>query len=534
MNEATAISNTLATFAATYLFHSTVLLSACWLILKLVRARSYFLVERVWKVAAVMGLFTTLLQMTCGGNWGMQLTRLPQPHVAVIAASGQQAGASDMAPAREFLVDNSPVVPLGELPPAQPVLPDISIEETAADTVAAWELPAEPQSPDVRFTPRESAVRYEVVLPADWAAVGAEAERGVPPLVIPSRGVDASAVSRAESLGGWRWMAPWMSWLLSLILLGSLLLGGALFALHSWRLRMRFATSRPLTRGRARDALDRFLKRNRIRRRVRLLVSADHHEPVTYGLWVWTIVLPQRTEDRLGNEELKALIAHEVAHLVRGDVWWLWIGRLICTCLAFQPLNLVARRQWQQAAEYLCDDWAVARGVRSLALARCLTQIAEWRFGREPCHVGLAAGGTKVTLIQRVERLVATDRSADAWSQPVRRRLLMAGALIVALGMIGLTPPLTLPSATAARLEKLRQAAPIGHEDAAALETDWHLLQEELLQLDADLAHLNQVHSTTSLRGDLQPHINDLNRQAAALRVRRTQITTLFEKDSRR
>ena len=46
MSDATALSNILATFAATYLFHSTILLSTCWVFLRLTRASSHFLVER--------------------------------------------------------------------------------------------------------------------------------------------------------------------------------------------------------------------------------------------------------------------------------------------------------------------------------------------------------------------------------------------------------------------------------------------------------------------------------------------------------
>jgi len=249
--------------------------------------------------------------------------------------------------------------------------------------------------------------------------------------------------------------------------------------IQSLRMQTRFATSRLLKDGPARQAIDRFLKRNRIRRKIRLLASTVHHEPVTYGLFVWTIVLPQHTEERLGKEELKALLAHEVAHLVRGDVWWLWIGRLICTCLAFQPLNSLARRKWQQATEYHCDDWAVERGVRSISLARCLTQIAEWRFGRQASHLGLAAGGTKATLVQRVERLVKTKRPDDAWAKPLGRRLLAAGACAIAL--VGLTPRFALPFASTVHSAAPGGIASLEHEDMSRIHAEWQRLREELL-----------------------------------------------------
>jgi beta-lactamase regulating signal transducer with metallopeptidase domain len=120
---------------------------------------------------------------------------------------------------------------------------------------------------------------------------------------------------------------------------------GVLIAVQSFRLRSRFSQSKELQDGMARLALDRFLKQNKIRSKIRLLSSVKQKEPVAYGIFVWTIILPEKIEQRLNKEELKSLLAHEVAHLVRGDVWWLWIGRVLCSCLAFQPLNLLARRR---------------------------------------------------------------------------------------------------------------------------------------------------------------------------------------------
>ncbi len=109
--------------------------------------------------------------------------------------------------------------------------------------------------------------------------------------------------------------------------------------------------------------------------------------------------LPQRAAHDLPEAELRTLLAHELAHLVRGDSTWLLISRLVCSCLAFQPLNHLARREWQRAAEYLCDGWAVSRTTGTpLALARCLTEVAGWRRSGEASAAILAATGRKSVL----------------------------------------------------------------------------------------------------------------------------------------
>src|SRR5205807_2459997 len=103
---------------------------------------------------------------------------------------------------------------------------------------------------------------------------------------------------------------------------------------------------------------------------VRLLLVADDFEPAAFGIGRWTIVIPGRAISDLSHDELRALLAHELAHLVRGDSLWLGVSRAVCSCLAFQPLNHLARREWQRAAEFLCDRWAVDRTGTPLALAR--------------------------------------------------------------------------------------------------------------------------------------------------------------------
>jgi len=95
------------------------------------------------------------------------------------------------------------------------------------------------------------------------------------------------------------------------------------------------------------------------------------------------VCLPRRALLELQPEEQDGMLAHEVAHLVRRDPQWLVLARAIETVFFFQPLNRLARRRMQDVAEYLCDDWAVARTRRPVMLAKCLAAVAEW-VGRAP------------------------------------------------------------------------------------------------------------------------------------------------------
>ena len=79
MNSLSYFSHLMVSFVATYLLHSTVLLAACWLFIRCSRTTSHFLVERMWKLAAVLGLLTTVLQTGTGASYVMELVWIAPP-----------------------------------------------------------------------------------------------------------------------------------------------------------------------------------------------------------------------------------------------------------------------------------------------------------------------------------------------------------------------------------------------------------------------------------------------------------------------
>jgi hypothetical protein len=124
------------------------------------------------------------------------------------------------------------------------------------------------------------------------------------------------------------------------------------------------------------------------------------------GFFRWRIIIPAQADRQLKREHLRAMLAHELAHLVRRDPFWQWLGRLLCSIAAFQPLNRIAWKRWRCAAEFQCDAWAVQSGVTRLALARCLTSIAEWRHVQPVPQPVLASSAGSGDLSERVERLL--------------------------------------------------------------------------------------------------------------------------------
>jgi HEAT repeat protein/beta-lactamase regulating signal transducer with metallopeptidase domain len=117
------------------------------------------------------------------------------------------------------------------------------------------------------------------------------------------------------------------------------------------------------------------------------------------------IVVPERLFE-LAAEQQRAALAHEVAHVVRRDPEWRIAMDLVERALFFQPLNRLARARLSDAAEFLCDQWAVRHTQSPLALARCLSEVASWSTAdRSAVGISAMARGDSA-MVRRVTRIL--------------------------------------------------------------------------------------------------------------------------------
>jgi hypothetical protein len=173
-------------------------------------------------------------------------------------------------------------------------------------------------------------------------------------------------------------------------------------------------------------------------RRIRLFVAPDLATPLSFG-WVRpAICVPPRALAELSPEEQETMLAHELAHLKRRDPVWLSLAWFVERVFFFQPLNRVARAHLHDAAELLCDEWAVRRTGNRVALASCLARIAGWIVGpaRALPATSMAEGHGRSRLGQRIERLLdehalRREESSRGWIAPVATGMLTVAVLVV-------------------------------------------------------------------------------------------------------
>jgi beta-lactamase regulating signal transducer with metallopeptidase domain len=213
------------------------------------------------------------------------------------------------------------------------------------------------------------------------------------------------------------------------------LLGAATLALRlvigHRRLRTLVRRSRPVAEGPAAEAL-RWLQAEAGVPRTSLRASAEVGAIVLCGLRRPVVLIPEGWLRDLQPAELRALLAHEVAHVRRRDVMANLAQRLVEALLFFHPVVWLASGRVTTAREEACDAWAVGRGAGAADYARCLTRAAaRARVGLSVASVGLAE--RRSHLRRRVEAVMKLSGMSTG-----SRHIALAAATVLVVCAVGL------------------------------------------------------------------------------------------------
>lgn len=221
-------------------------------------------------------------------------------------------------------------------------------------------------------------------------------------------------------------------------------------------LRRMLANREPLREGPLAELLEGLRRRGKVARRIRLTVSKTIASPVALG--ASEICVPVRALTDLGPAEQEAMLAHELGHLLRRDPQWLAATLLVENVFVFQPLNRVARREMQDLAEFLVDDWAAAQTGR-VALAKAIAAVAGW-IQESDLALSAMTGRDESGLMQRVERLLAggprVRMSASLAGRAAAPLAVAATALVAAPELPALAESIRIESSVSTTSEPVR------------------------------------------------------------------------------
>jgi uncharacterized protein (TIGR03435 family) len=185
------------------------------------------------------------------------------------------------------------------------------------------------------------------------------------------------------------------------------------------------------------ETVEGLIARLQVSRPVRLYTSALAEAPMVIGLVRPYILFPVAAITGLSESQLRAVLAHELAHIRRHDYLVNLLQTAVETLLFYHPAVWWISRRVRQEREHCCDDLAVEVCGDVMEYAGALAQLEELRG----CISEPALAATGGDLLARIRRLMgqSRERSRDRIPGPLGVTLAVAVVLGAALG-VGHTP----------------------------------------------------------------------------------------------
>ncbi len=335
-----------------------------------------------------------------------------------------------------------PIVKYPLIPPAQPVPEDRREELTTrhepTPTTAFVPIPVDP-------IPGRDEARPLVVRPEPAAEAPPPAKTAMQPVPAPA------AIAEPWSSRAFRLAT---SWALPIWLAGALILTARLI-LAGLALRRLVRRSSDATADIARECRA-IAARLGCTRAVRVVHTIDVASPCLAGLLRPVLLLPESGSK--GPDDLRAILAHELAHARHHDLAWNLAANLATIVLWFHPLAWRIRSAHAAACDAVSDAVAADYLGDVASYGRTLARLAVGASSPAPAHVLAMARTSEVW-----RRLDALNR--HVFRTPLSWRLIMpalfVGALILVLiGGFGVTRAAQDAAKPAGKSDEPAKAAP--------------------------------------------------------------------------
>ncbi len=243
----------------------------------------------------------------------------------------------------------------------------------------------------------------------------------------------------------------------------------------SWRLHRSRVSARPQWTA----LLESLSRRLGVRRKVRLLVTSQPVGPAVFGLLRPTLVMPEAVLAEGNTSKLKAVLAHELLHIRRGDTIVGLLQLLAQTLWWFHPLVWWANREQGRQRERCCDEEVLAGlDCEPAEYAQSLIDLLKLKRSLRPLIAFPGIRPVEVTS-KRLESIMDSTKQ-------FRRRTPRRYWLALAVGILAFVPGAGLTLGDSTRpTDEPAAAKPVVAKPAVAEPTTGGIRPMDLLDIKA-------------------------------------------------
>jgi len=149
----------------------------------------------------------------------------------------------------------------------------------------------------------------------------------------------------------------------------------------------------------------------------RVFLSPHVRDVVAVGFLRPVVLIPISLVTQMPSDMLQAIIAHELAHIRRFDLWVNLVQRLMETLLFFHPAVWWLSQHLRTEREHCCDELAVQLTGKRITYATALEAVGRAKL-LVPAALALGLGSDKRSILNRVHHvlgLTPTESGSRFW-----------------------------------------------------------------------------------------------------------------------
>ncbi|MBN1416933.1 MAG: M48 family metalloprotease [Bacteroidales bacterium] len=186
-------------------------------------------------------------------------------------------------------------------------------------------------------------------------------------------------------------------WIIGMLLLVFRLIGGFL---HLQRIR---SANLIIIDKEWMDKLYELADKLQIKRRIKAFFSPYVKTPLTLGSLKPVLLFPLAVFTGFSTKEVEAIIAHELAHVLRHDYFFNILQSVLEIFFFYNPAVWVISSQIRKERENSCDDIAIELTGDKVAFAKALAGIQIRRMEQE--RLAMAFSSSKGSIVNRIKRM---------------------------------------------------------------------------------------------------------------------------------
>ncbi len=174
-------------------------------------------------------------------------------------------------------------------------------------------------------------------------------------------------------------------------------------------------------------------------RPVKSLLSARVQSPLTYGWLRPVLLMPARVFQSLQDNQIYAIVAHELAHIKRNDFLVNLLQQIMATLFFYHPGVWWMSARIEEEREHSCDDLAIQMTRHPVGYAKTLIQLEESQFHSPAVAMALKGrekgGGTGFR--QRINRLLSDSLGSGTFGEGLTTAFILVTVFLLAFATTG-------------------------------------------------------------------------------------------------